>query len=83
MSTAYYENGEWKLRKEEERVFPEEYPEPEIIRCRDCKWYDFYSFNGIQWSSCLHDMWASKGTIPDVPEDGSGYCFRAEKKETE
>ena len=41
-------------------------PQPDIIRCRDCKWYGYYSckLHGNSWM-----------------RDGNGYCDRAERKE--
>lgn len=40
--------------------------QPEIIRCKDCKWYGFYSceLHGNDWM-----------------RDGNGFCDRAERRE--
>ena len=51
-------------------------PTQEIVRCKDCKWYekDF----GNDWGVCFHRDWTG-GSIGHCV-DADGYCYRGERE---
>lgn len=51
--------------------------QPELIRCKDCKWYE--EDIGCDWGVCFHDDWTHRDVGHGV--DGDGYCYRAERKD--
>lgn len=62
-----YETGlqnQWEADVDAIKAVPP--AQPEIIRCKDCKWYGFYSceLHGNDWM-----------------RDGNGFCDRAERRE--
>ena len=50
----------------------------ELIRCKDCKYYepDLYA---NPWGTCCHREWVVEDTGHAV--DNDGHCYRAERKE--
>lgn len=49
--------------------------QPEIIRCKDCKWYKTnYSWNGKEHKVCVIEPY-------EPIREGDDFCSRAERKE--
>ena len=53
-------------------------PLAELIRCKDCKYYEPDLFAN-PWGVCFHWEWIVNDTGHTVDENG--YCYRAERKE--
>ena len=51
--------------------------EPEIIRCKDCKYYEA-SIACNPWGVCCHKDWVANSIGHNVDE--TGWCYRAERK---
>jgi len=54
--------------------------QPEIIRCKDCKWYEG-DIMANPWGVCCHDGWVVGHIGHEVSE--RGWCYRAERREEE
>ena len=47
---------------------------PELIRCKDCRWYDHGENELEEWFGCK----TSSGLLHPMPDE---FCSRAERKE--
>ena len=54
--------------------------QPEIIRCKDCKWYAG-DIMANPWGVCCHDGWVGGHIGHEVSE--RGWCYRAERRTDE
>ena len=54
--------------------------QPEIIRCKDCKWYEG-DITANPWGVCCHDGWVGGHIGHEVSE--RGWCYRAERRTDE
>ena len=51
--------------------------QPEIIRCKDCKWYEG-DIMANPWGVCCHNGWVGGHCGHEVSENG--WCYRAERR---
>ena len=54
--------------------------QPELIRCKDCKWYEG-DIMANPWGVCCHDGWVGGNIGHEVSE--RGWCYRAERRTDE
>lgn len=50
----------------------------EVVRCRDCKYFERQQWGKHEVTICTHDSWFVDCDSPFTEEDG--YCFRGERK---
>lgn len=83
-SSKRYKLGEfWELNGEEIREALSTVPaaEPEIIRCKDCRWWDKYDETFGYCHAIKHKHWSEHWEISiQRTYNGNFYCADAERK---
>lgn len=81
-----HECGEWTgLAKEIVKQFNRlSSAQPEIIRCKDCKWWDKYSDTHGYCLAAKHGYWSEHWDISIIRTyDADWYCADAERRTDE